>query len=204
MGDIYARAHKVIVWLGTAADSSDDVMDWLPRFASELVEILTVLPFSRLTEYGLPGDTDPLWCAIGLLFRRPWFRRLWTFQEVLLGRAVSVVCGTKRVEWPAFTAAELELRRTGIRWLCVRDKVVGRHENGFLAVEEMSNLKAIFAEQGFLHLPILMSTADSKLCWDPRDKVYAMLGLTPESFRRRIPVSYIGRKTKLSESQRWR
>jgi hypothetical protein len=81
---------------------------------------------------------------------------------------------------------------------------VGRHENGFLAVEEMSNLKAIFAEQGFLHLPILMSTADSKLCWDPRDKVYAMLGLTPESFRRRIPVSYIGRKTKLSESQRWR
>jgi hypothetical protein len=41
-----------------------------------------------------------------------------------------------------------------------------------------------------LSFPYLLIIASSKLCLDPRDRAYAMLGMTGEGFRDRIQVSY--------------
>lgn len=43
--------------------------------------------------------------AIQHLFLRSWFRRLWIWQEVLLAKFATVVCGATCVPWSTFAAA---------------------------------------------------------------------------------------------------
>lgn len=42
------------------------------------------------------------WDIIHCLFNRPWWTRLWTVQEVALGREVAVMCGYKSLPWNLF------------------------------------------------------------------------------------------------------
>ncbi|KAF2730318.1 HET-domain-containing protein, partial [Polyplosphaeria fusca] len=64
MKDIYTRASRVIVWLGSAADNSDAVMDYIG----------TIIPEPNLTEH-------KSWESVSALLSRPWFSRVWIQQE---------------------------------------------------------------------------------------------------------------------------
>lgn len=65
MAEVYGRANRVVVWLGEAADDSD--------IALEIVQIAESKP-----EY--LGDTR-IQQAVGALFERPWFRRIWVRKQ---------------------------------------------------------------------------------------------------------------------------
>jgi len=44
------------------------------------------------------SKSDPKWIALGLLYKRPWFQRVWVIQEVVLSRGdVSIFCGSKMI-----------------------------------------------------------------------------------------------------------
>jgi hypothetical protein len=62
MAEIYAKASRVVVWLGEADDSSDEAMEQL-RLAGE----------DSTRESSTETDAD----AISQLLQRPWFRRVW-------------------------------------------------------------------------------------------------------------------------------
>ena len=82
MGEIYARAEKVIVWLGIVSDEVD-------AFASALSR--SCVNGARLQ----PGDIRALpFCATSTvaICQMPYWTRTWIVQEVLLARNVEVVC----------------------------------------------------------------------------------------------------------------
>jgi hypothetical protein len=62
MAAIFAKASRVIVWLGETKDDSDQALDSI-RTADETSAV--------------PSDAEPLEQAVRQLLKRPWFRRIW-------------------------------------------------------------------------------------------------------------------------------
>ncbi|KAH8902990.1 HET-domain-containing protein [Coniochaeta sp. PMI_546] len=91
MGVIYSVAAHTVVYLGPATRESDLVLQSAPR--------------------SLPGtylSLDPVrraaivQAAIVDILARPWFRRVWIFQELILSRDPWVQCGQRRTRWADF------------------------------------------------------------------------------------------------------
>jgi hypothetical protein len=125
MNQIYAKAEKVLVWLGPAENGSDTVMDIWSKIGQNARDIGLE---SFYTEERLPqlqpiiinaDPADPLTIefqtlfeksrcmykdcldAIVAWFQRPWFKRVWVVQEFCLCADTIYVCGDK------FVTAEL-------------------------------------------------------------------------------------------------
>jgi hypothetical protein len=101
MGDIYANAHRTLVWLGHASEDSDLAMDFIPKI-NEAFKIIKDSP--EVTEELLLKTlqverASSTWEALGNLLSRPWFQRLWVIQEVALSATVYAVCGGRSLEW---------------------------------------------------------------------------------------------------------
>lgn len=92
MGNVYARASQVLVWLGPEENDSDHAMELL-QYLGERVDADPTTGTLRLSDLGrgepeladrsvaLPFDEREL-RSIGHFFSRPWFERLWVRQEV--------------------------------------------------------------------------------------------------------------------------
>ncbi|PMD26432.1 hypothetical protein NA56DRAFT_344944 [Hyaloscypha hepaticicola] len=97
MGDIYRTAHQVLAWLGPAGQNSDLAMDSLEDLSEALPPIFARPCFTQFEALRLPKGDSPVWSAIGHLFRRTWFGRLWTFQEAVLASDLLIICGRKTI-----------------------------------------------------------------------------------------------------------
>ena len=119
MAQIYSKAFKVYVWLGGATRSDEEAFSLLPS----IVEILEnaddkVLNLSQpwkpsvqlaYSQLGLPPPASPIWPTIGRIITRPWFKRLWVLQEVLLAANIDVFCGGARVAWKYLARLEQQI-----------------------------------------------------------------------------------------------
>lgn len=92
MGNVYARASQVLVWLGPEENDSDHAMELL-QYLGERVDADPSTKSLRVSDLGrgepeladrnvvLPFDERALH-SIAHLLTRPWFERLWVRQEV--------------------------------------------------------------------------------------------------------------------------
>ncbi|KAF3005197.1 hypothetical protein E8E13_010776 [Curvularia kusanoi] len=169
MGRIYTLAYPLSIWLGPAADESTLAMDALRRFSIGTA-------FSKLR----CSSEESL--AITCLLNRPWWFRAWIVQELALGGfdwkhdKVAVFCGFKRLQWARFVLA------------CARIHVnsLNMHQS-FPAVERILKLDLLptrdYKEYNGSNEPypsrLLKCLSEYRDCLatNPRDKVYAMLGL---------------------------
>jgi hypothetical protein len=95
MGDIFGRASNVCIWLGEAADRSDEAMDFVEQ-VSHLGKLDRLIKDPTLVR---------AWQALAILMRRSWFSRRWVIQEVAYARKATVYCGTKHSRWSDFSDA---------------------------------------------------------------------------------------------------
>lgn len=122
MREAYSRADKVVVWLGQAANGTDELIDLLLMFGQKAKDWGVdyyqtkehIEEFRNIISRVDMTDTKTIeWEAIcnhaqealsphlGALWRfyqRPWFQRIWIVQEFSLGRNVVLVCGHKRAD----------------------------------------------------------------------------------------------------------
>jgi hypothetical protein len=108
MGQIYRLAQKVGVWIGPEREDSDLAMSTLEHLGMQ-VEITNkgswrviapacLKPTWSRTAIPLPYDSDT-WNSIAALLERPWFKRLWVWQEAKLSNDESIIqCGKKMME----------------------------------------------------------------------------------------------------------
>jgi hypothetical protein len=108
MAEIYRRAKRVIVWLGSEDDNTQVCAQWL----CEIDKVISTLDCAdRITpgHVGYIADvralflrktfddpvTDPIFApAIQAFWRRPYFRRGWICQEFLLGQDLVCLAGS--------------------------------------------------------------------------------------------------------------
>jgi hypothetical protein len=91
MKDIYAKASRVVIWLGK--ESSEDELAF--KMLNLFKELFAKHGFIDVGPYldqslGFPPPTSPEWPALVRLFQREWFQRIWVVQEATVRRLLKV------------------------------------------------------------------------------------------------------------------
>lgn len=118
MGKLFSAAMRVLLWVGPDDEQTAAVVElfttWQAKAPKDIGRQPWILPEG--------DDEDPISGEasyngreariIRSFVNRPWFRRLWTFQEACLASDAEVVCGSFRVAWKyvLIVARELQSR----------------------------------------------------------------------------------------------
>jgi hypothetical protein len=192
MSRIYSGANQTIAWLGPSRNRSDLAMDRMEDIA-RLVSNLHQTHVSRetLTDHGLPSEEDLFWPALGEIFQRKWFQRLWILQEAALAPSVLVYCGSKSVGWDALAHLGEWVSNKALGSLCNPSeglKVQGEH--GFSLIKNLRILRIQKWGDYVITLDRLLDMARIRDTTEPIDKVYAVLGMVDNATRVQIRVDY--------------
>lgn len=151
MSVIYARAIRVLVWLGSEADGS-----------GEAIEAITLGCDATRQHAG----------KVKLLLERPYWSRLWIIQEVLMSQTVTAMCGHQSFGlWQLARMyvpdSDDDLDDSPDDYYPVEindtvDSLIRETSSGVFGKQKLSFILWSFAK---LH------------CEDPRDKVYGLLSL---------------------------
>ena len=115
MSKIFQCAKAVCVWLGPAAEHSDDAVEFVKRLwhmKKSMTDARTTadcewrLFKETFLSYGYPQAQEFMQLkALGFLMKRAWFYRRWVVQEVAFAADIVVQCGHAVVGWKEFTFA---------------------------------------------------------------------------------------------------
>src|SRR6266536_1046623 len=108
MRDIYEKVDEVVVSLGREADGSEGIPSLFERINRAYKAHLTdhenahtyefdtsksdILP-DKFKDLGLPHFKSPEWTTLTKFLYRPWLRRTWILQEVVMAKHTIVMCG---------------------------------------------------------------------------------------------------------------
>ncbi|KAL8290971.1 hypothetical protein RB600_006443 [Gaeumannomyces tritici] len=176
MAKIYANASRVIVWLGKAANGSDQAFEALRRAAGASGD-----------ERAPPTINEPTQQAILTLLERPWFERIWVLQEVAAARYVLIKCGSSVVDGTTFCLGLNASKppyhtRPALRDLIppmtrlIRD-AAARPQCATRLPE--TNLPSSFS-LNIRPLTALVDMFHTRKATKPLDKVYALLGMSSD------------------------
>ncbi|KAK2022170.1 HET-domain-containing protein [Colletotrichum zoysiae] len=163
MGDIYRTADCVRIWLGTGSNYTEEAM--------QLVNDCNVFPDGSVVVQRIVSDERG---ATGLaeLLRRPYWNRMWMFQEILLAKLAHVHCDTFDAPFDAFVYMDVLSsrahlwpdRRTSPRWIFDLRRAFFNIAQFTIAPAELGNLEDVL-----LATRVLQAS-------DPRDKLFALMG----------------------------
>ena len=196
MGDIYRSAWATVVWLGPQIEYEDVAVETIQGLADIAQDL--GLSGSGLGEWRNDPDQDdnvssaihplsvgpnapadiqlqPLWD----FFQKPWWRRVWTLQEVQLAQRVLVLCGSAVLHPQNFRdcLVVLEAKHSLIhgRIGCEMDTRVLQH---ILALIGGACVQLYPQECKNSLLQVLdMAKLNNKECSDPRDHFFGLLGM---------------------------
>ena len=168
MHSIYSNAKHVWVWLGEKEPSTH--LAW--------AVISSLIGADDIEE----REEDEFALALNDLGTRAWYSRAWTFQEIVLARDAFVLCGNFILRWDDFAATLLRLTTKSRR----RKKVCSELVNNLELLQRASRLRQI-APISWMNLIV---SNRYRRASDPRDKIYALLGMPQVRGQVLIPASY--------------
>ena len=189
---IYSCASNVIVWLGEHSVSSCHAMDLLCS-ASEQIDPYTWLSDRLKTTF---QSDKTQWKALLALFKRDYWSRVWVVQETAVATDLDIVCGSRSCKWNVAVAAQNA-------WMDFKAVAVSREEQdiidsmeGFTRYERTGiSVTLIPRNNGPVPLSInrhnvslartstligLLQENWTALATDPRDRLFALLGLATD------------------------
>lgn len=217
MDATFGKATQTVVWLGSSSEDSKLAMDFLRELNRAAVWIRSSFSSWSRFPFGegatipvvrdiqnvldqalaaLRNDDSTLLSAIGSLFERPWFRRVWVIQERVLSMDCVVYCGSEHITWTEFYG--------GFWVLCgLRDYLnlvgTGQQDSSSLSIRLTGALDLVTpvaftsGNSSLLQLFSLLSRMAPKAqlqASDRRDYVYALLGLIDPDMSPSISVDY--------------
>ena len=198
MQQIYRQSKEILIWLGPEGDGSDSAIElaskisvyWSDqglnlsdaesKFRSKTPDDLSNL----LEKCNCEFDSAPIE-AFRSLIARDWFERVWTIQEAAAPVQIkSVQCGDSIIDWWGFIAAAKFLShavvRPDLKAYFPNAGPLGR--TSLRGLFNLNNLQGLI-ESGRYQTDLLGTLANYRhyKATDPRDKVYALLGLVTEA-----------------------
>jgi hypothetical protein len=157
MSTIYSKAEEVIVWLGPASEDSDVGMKWLSR--------------NHWDKSPTPEESQ----AVINLFEREYWHRMWVLQEFGLAGDTIVHCGSKTVHWITF-AVYCERHRE--KDISKKFDVPGNYTAAHSVISYRQDQITVKLEKSTLLA--LLAAFNDRQCVDPRDTVFALLGMASD------------------------
>lgn len=184
MSRIFDHAWSTLVWLGEEADNCSGALkticavndsfqytneDWIPEPED----------FERMS---LPAPGSPKWSELAKFLERPWFQRVWIIQEIVFSKDIQFLCGTNYISWQDISLFAICMIQHGlIRYLSLNEPSQETiSESGCGRLLDIFNIKGSFTNivnsQSLLTALVQGRGAQAT---DPRDKVFAVMGMTP-------------------------
>jgi Heterokaryon incompatibility protein (HET) len=178
MGTIYAYVSEVLVWLGSHFKMSEPAFEFLD-------DIYNRLDNEEYIEQSITSQSNiQAWEAVSNLFRRDYWGRVWVIQEINLVASIKVHCGSSSMAWPKMAAVKDILRKrfgpllhnASCTWRPLRNlhqSIQFKGPQSLLIDRQRDGNNVQVLELGDALLMHRLKHAT-----DPRDKVYALVGLT--------------------------
>ena len=137
---------------------------------------LQKLWIERVDFHGLGVRCDAqAWAAVARLLGREWFSRLWTYQEKALARSATLLVGGKSIAWTDCNTVMGIITNhdntTG------KTKVLPKGEARiFFESSQPSEANVLALGGSYQNLFEVVRSTSSRVCSDPRDKIYGVLG----------------------------
>lgn len=198
MGDVYRKADRVVIWLGDDTEGTSKGVEMLRHLIvpdGMKAQPPGYLTYSLFETFALPRTptrsdaelrlSDEIQQSMQCLLSKPWFGRVWTIPEAVLSQRAMIQCGENTLTW---TNDFQELRKIRVRlklavvspqWKAIfEDK--GIDLTPFLNIIE-AQIREV-ALQNDIPIPEkdildIMYDFRYRQASDPRDKIYAILGL---------------------------
>jgi ankyrin repeat protein len=175
MADIYKEAERVIIWLGLPTGETNFVIDSMKK-----LQELGIYYACNNDWKTSDGRWLKLWSLVqpelrsiqheGLesLLGRPWFKRVWILQEVGNAQTAVVVCGRKSVSAGIFALISSLAGKPGPHCQAVLDIMPGpsRRDSWWSQKHDLLTLLQKFRKSE---------------ATDPRDSIYALLGMSSDA-----------------------
>ena len=191
MGQIFHKPQRVLVWLGPADEDTPAIWHFLSDLAAtqdipdlQMYHMDLMVKPAGLSEGGddhpwsgaalpprlsnLPPRSSPKWNALRRFLIRPWFSRVWTFQEGVVCTSSTVYCGSHTVPWLVLSDACKALRVLGLsNWIGEAQRDVA-----WISIQSIrwhSGIRSTFH--------FLLGQIRSRNATDPKDRIYALRAL---------------------------
>ena len=200
IGDIFRRAERVLVWVGEHADGTE-----------ALFQRLSSAQWRQRPH--TPEDSDRRLQAWISFMARPYFRRLWIVQEVVLAHDIMLHCGEASVAWsrlakllhlkystnvvdgldwdgvdPGPAKDELAYQLSGLtRLVLMRDLLLNKSAWSRVKTCVRTPWTGGLGSEITEYLGMVFN---DHLCSDPRDYVYALLSLEQSPHLRSFKPDY--------------
>lgn len=180
MKAVFANAQWVVAWMGLAADGSDELL----RALNDTRPVTT-------TPEGRSGPLEePSFCpkALQAFLARDWWTRMWTFQEFMVPRMLWFVCGHSYAHsYDIFGALDKAMSYLDRAYYYIFET---EFSNLLAWRMHMLLLQGRFMEEKELPLLDLMEATKDAKCTDPRDRIFALLGLMGQDEKRHLTCDY--------------
>ncbi|KAI3390345.1 hypothetical protein diail_10012, partial [Diaporthe ilicicola] len=199
MPEIYARAQRVLVWLGPMDEagllsgiheSIQELHGFLPDFdgnetlSQEARQNLVAEMAIRDRREGRPNMDEYDLKPLVELISRPWFTRKWVVQEVSLAREVRLHIGSGvQLPWVDLSSLVVKIQSMGslphIVRLSTSLEDIGNFELGLFNLGVMNHIKHFRAIGRGTLVDAVMATRGTS-CSDDHDHIYAVLSCASE------------------------
>ena len=129
----------------------------------------------------LPTGDSPEWKAVERFLQRPWFSRMWTYQEVVLSRICIVRCGSYSMTW-----SDLSDSCKAISYGGYSVYIDGKGDR--VTAIQVQRLRS--REGKSTTFRSLLERNRFRNATEPRDMVYALRGIVDQTIAEAITVAY--------------
>ena len=128
-----------------------------------------------------PAGDAPEWKAVQRFLERPWFSRMWTYQEVVLSSICTVRCGSYTISWSDLSDSCKAISYGGFsNYLDHKDFRVT-----LIQVQRLSS-----REGKSITFRTLLEGNRFRNATEPKDMVYTLRGIVDQSLAEAITVAY--------------
>lgn len=197
MGDIFRRCTSVYIWLGVPIHPPDQFpFGIIEHFAADK-------HFHQLPGFTASGpnhnwkfkDTEAfrsMWDSFADSISKPWWTRLWCVQESVLPPQATFVLGQWRL---SRSTSQISHNNYVRHWIGCCASLLGLLpvKYNFVpnqAVTHVSNLITPPETHNVSEMDVVLRSYRNRLCQDPRDRIYGLLGLVDRKDRAGVEPDY--------------
>lgn len=214
MGDLYRAADRVLIWLGTTSDLSNSYglnqtgqvkASWLKMSREPNDFFIDRIEGRKLSRPLSEEDAETLTLldhAMSIVYNSYW-RRMWIVQEALLANSLRIILGDELLDDECidmiWTVVSTEPEELFLGWMKLRGQpnddslstatlqnnpmlwvVIENTGRGYMPDDKQHKQHSTFDFNSMLHF------FGKSLCFNPRDRVYSLLGLTQATSKLKV------------------
>lgn len=183
MSRVFSEASRVLIWLGHDDSTTPRIaLSFIYRFLDPEwsshptakcywnSEALTIKNDEAITFQAPPDDVEI--SALEDLFTRPYFRRGWIVQEIVLSKAAQVFWGRARIDYLCLEKFAAKMTSGFVKYLS------DDAQHGIVAMRHIRKLRFPRRDiPGQYTFTTLLKRTNRNVFSDPRDCIYGLLGM---------------------------